>query len=123
MKLKQFFRTNSRAINTNLGVLGLVLHSSSLESVNSFGAQSSLGGTIFVWGAQAVIWGARLRNALLRGAGHDLQSLDYRSNALLLELDKTYPSMLNFSYLNPATCLFYDFSNKSIMMFLTCLML
>ena len=32
------------AVNTNLGVLGLDLHSSSPEPVNFFGAQSSLGG-------------------------------------------------------------------------------
>ena len=49
---KQFLLANSRAISTNLGVLGLDLHSSSPEPVNFFGAQSSLGG------AQAVIWGA-----------------------------------------------------------------
>ena len=40
-----------RAVNTNLGVFGLDLHSKSPEPVNFFGAQSSLGGdTIFVWG-------------------------------------------------------------------------
>ena len=49
----QFLLTNSRAVNTGLGILGLDLHSSSLEPVNFFVAQSSLGG------AQAVIWGAR----------------------------------------------------------------
>ena len=53
----QFLLTNSRGINTNWGILGLDLHSSNLEPVNFFGAQSSLGG------AQAVIWGARPRNA------------------------------------------------------------
>ena len=41
---KQFLLSNSRAVNTNLGVLGLHLHSSSPEPVNFFGAQSSLGG-------------------------------------------------------------------------------
>ena len=35
-----------------------------------------------------------------------------------LEPEKTSPRKLNFGYLNPATCLFYDFNNKSIMMFL-----
>ena len=38
----------------------------------------------------------------------NLQPLDYRSTALPLELDKTPPHMLNFDYLNPATCLLYD---------------
>ena len=36
--------TKMRAVNTNLGVLGLNLHSNSPEPVNFFGAQSSLGG-------------------------------------------------------------------------------
>ena len=48
---KHFLLANSRAVNTNLGVLRHDLHSNSLEPVNFFGAQSSL------WGAQAVIWG------------------------------------------------------------------
>ena len=53
-----------RAVNTNLGVLGLDSHSNSLEPVNFFGAQSSLGGAQFSFGgAQAVIRGARPRNA------------------------------------------------------------
>ena len=38
----------------------------------------------------------------------NLQPLDYRSTALPLELEKTPPHMLNFGYLNPATCLLYD---------------
>ena len=45
------------AVNTNLGVLvapSLLIFS---------GHSPRLGGTIFVWGAQAVIWGARSRNA------------------------------------------------------------
>ena len=54
---KQFLLTNSRAISTILQVSGLYLHSSSPKPINFFGAQSSLGG------AQAVIWGARPRNA------------------------------------------------------------
>ena len=45
----------------------------------------------------------------------NLQPLHYRSTALPLELEKTPPRMLNFGYLNPATCL-YDFNNKSIKM-------
>ena len=36
--------TKIRAVNTNLGVLGLDLHSNSPEPVNFFGAQSSLAG-------------------------------------------------------------------------------
>ena len=42
----------------------------------------------------------------------NLQPLDYRSTALPLELEKTPPRMLNFGYLNPATCLLYDCNNK-----------
>ena len=57
-----------RAVNTNLGVLGLDLHSNSPEPVNFFGAQSSLGrGRIFVWGSTAP-----------RGAG--LEEIQIRSN-------------------------------------------
>ena len=44
----------------------------------------------------------------------NLQPLDYRSTALPLELEKMPPRMLNFGYLNPATCLLYDCNNKSI---------
>ena len=44
----------------------------------------------------------------------NLQPLDYRSTALPLELEKTPSRMLNFGYLNPATCLLYDCNNKSI---------
>ena len=58
------FSTNSRAVNTNLGVLGLDLHSSSPESVNFFGAQSSLGGHNFrLGGLKQSFGGARSRNA------------------------------------------------------------
>ena len=53
----RFEFTKIAAVNTDLGVFGFHLHSSSPEPVNFFGAQSSLGGTIFVWGAHAVIWG------------------------------------------------------------------
>ena len=42
----------------------------------------------------------------------NLQPLDYRSTALPLELEKTPPRMLNFGYLNPATCLLYDCNNQ-----------
>ena len=47
----------------------------------------------------------------------NLQPLDYRSTALPLEQEKTPPRMLNFGYLNPATCLLYDCNNKSMKMF------
>ena len=47
---------NFRAVNNNLGVLAVDLHSNSPEPINFFGAQYSFGGT------QAVIWGARPRN-------------------------------------------------------------
>ena len=47
----------------------------------------------------------------------NLQPLDYRSTALPLELEKTPPRMLNFGYLNPASCLLYDCNDKSIKMF------
>ena len=61
---KQFLLANCSAVNTNLGVLGLNLHSSSPKPVNFFGAQSSLEGAQFSFGgAQAVIWGARPQNA------------------------------------------------------------
>ena len=43
-----------------------------------------------------------------------------KSTAVPLELEKTSPRMLNFGYLNPATCLLYDFNNKSIKMFDIC---
>ena len=42
---KQFLLAHSKAISTNLGALGLDLHSSSPEPVNLFGAQSSLAHT------------------------------------------------------------------------------
>ena len=46
-------------ITSILGVSGLELHFSGTEPVTFFGGQSLLGGTVLVWGAQAVIWGAR----------------------------------------------------------------
>ena len=50
--------TKMREVNTNLGVLGLDLHSKSPEPVNFFGAQSWLEGAQFSFGrAQAVISG------------------------------------------------------------------
>ena len=51
---KQFLLTNSGVITSNLGVSGLELHFSGTEPF--YGAQSSLGGTVLVWGVQAVIW-------------------------------------------------------------------
>ena len=39
-----------------------------------------------------------------------MHPLDWRSTALPLELEKTSPRIPNFGYLNPATCLFYDFN-------------
>ena len=42
--------TKIRAVNNNLGVLGLDLHSCSPKPVNFFGAQSSLGGAQFLFG-------------------------------------------------------------------------
>ena len=48
----------------------------------------------------------------------NLQPLDYRSTALPLELEKTPPRMLNFGYLNPATCLLYDCNNIIIIIFI-----
>ena len=44
--------TKIRAVDTNLGVLGLDLHFSSPESVNFFGAQFWLGGAQFYFGGQ-----------------------------------------------------------------------
>ena len=65
---KQFLLTNSGVITSILGVLGLELHFSDTDSITFFPAQFSLGGTILVWGAQAVIWETRPRNAP-RGVG------------------------------------------------------
>ena len=62
---KQFLLTNSRAISTNLGVLGLGFHSIIAPRLLIFQ------GTILAWGAQAVIGGARPRNAPT-GAGPTL---------------------------------------------------
>ena len=42
---------NSRAVNTNLGVLGLDLHSNSPEPLNFFG------GTVLAWVAQSLFGG------------------------------------------------------------------
>ena len=59
-----------RAVNTNLRVLGLDLHSNCPEPVNFFGAQSSLGEEKFSFGgAQAVIWGKHGPRMPPRGAG------------------------------------------------------
>ena len=60
---KQFLLASSTTVNTNLGVLGLDLHSSSPEHVNFFGAQFSLGGHNFrLGGCTSSHWGARPRN-------------------------------------------------------------
>ena len=59
---KQFLLPNFAVITSILGVSGLELHFSSTKPVTIFGVQSSLGGVQFSFGrAQAVIWGARLR--------------------------------------------------------------
>ena len=66
---KQFLLTNSEVITSVLGVSGLKLHSSGTEPVTFFWTQFSLGRVQFLFGgAQAVILGARPRNAP-RGAG------------------------------------------------------
>ena len=44
-------------------------------------------------------------------------ALDYRSTALPLELERMSPRMLNFGYLNPTTCFYYDVGNNLIVMF------
>ena len=49
----------------------------------------------------------------------NLQSLDFRSTALPIELERKCSRMLNFGYLNPATCTFYDVNNNLFVMFLT----
>ena len=62
---KTFLLANSRAVNTNLGVLGLDLHSSSPKPINFFGAQSSLEGAQFSFGGHKQSFGgARPRNVL-----------------------------------------------------------
>ena len=62
----QFLLTNSRAVNTGLGILGLDLHSSSLEPVNFFGAQSSLGGHKHSFGGHGQECPLPLRRAWLK---------------------------------------------------------
>ena len=47
------------------------------------------------------------------------QPLNFRFTALPLELENTFPCMLIFGYLNQATCLQYDFNNKSIKQLVT----
>ena len=47
----------------------------------------------------------------------NLQPFDYWSTALPHELEKTSPHILNFGYLNAATCLLHNFTNKSKMFF------
>ena len=61
---KQFLLASSKTVNTNLGVLGIDLHSSSPEPVNFFVAQFSLGEHYFRlgWHKQS-FGGARPQNA------------------------------------------------------------
>ena len=66
---RQFLLANSRAVYPNWVVLGLDLHSSTPETVNFFGSQSSLGGHNFhLGGHKQSFGGARPWNAP-RGAG------------------------------------------------------
>ena len=83
--------TKIRAVDTNLGVLGLDLHSSSPELFNFFGAQSSLGGAQFFGGGTSSHLGARSRNAP-RGAGPAAPSLwlRYWLPAIWQKIEKTY---------------------------------
>ena len=56
--------TKIQAVNTNLGVLGLDLHSNGPEPVNFFGAQPSLVGAQFLFGGHKQSFGgAQPRNA------------------------------------------------------------
>ena len=71
LRKKQFLLTNSRAVNTILGVFGLDLHSSSPEPVNFFGAQSSLGGGNFLLGGASSHLGGHGPGMHPRGAGLD----------------------------------------------------
>ena len=48
----------------------------------------------------------------------NLQPLDYRTTALPRELERVSTRMLNFGYLNPANCFYYDVDNNLIVMFL-----
>ena len=89
---KQFLLTNSGVITSILGVSDLELHFSGTELVTFFGVQSSLGGTVLVWGAKAVILGARPWNAP-RGVGpaasySNLSNCNYRIfvKEILLEM-------------------------------------
>ena len=52
--------TKIRAVNTNLGVLGLDLHFNSPKPVNFFGAQSSLGGAQFSFGGHKQSFGGSM---------------------------------------------------------------
>ena len=54
---------------------GFDLHSSSPEPVNFFGAQSSLGGTIFVWGGTSSHLVGHGPGMLPRGAGPELREV------------------------------------------------
>ena len=61
--------TKIRAVNTNLGILGLDLHFNSPEPVNFFGAQSSLGGAQFSFGGHKQSFGGVWPRNAPRGAG------------------------------------------------------
>ena len=66
--------------------LGLNLHFSSPEPVNFIGAQSSLGGgTIFDWGAQAVIWGGTAPESP-RGAGPAMMTIKVENDEIPLSI-------------------------------------
>ena len=83
LPIKQFLLTNSGVITSVLGVSGLELHSSGTEPKITFhGAQSSFGRRRHnsrLGGVQAVIWGARLRNAP-RGARPAYCQIDVSSS-------------------------------------------
>ena len=129
---KQFFLANFRAVNTNLEVLGLDLHSNSPKPVNFLGPQSSLGGHNFRLGGHKQLFGGkRPRNApLWRRAwattknkqcekvvfpqNSNLQPLEYRSTALPLKLEKTSPRVLSFGYLNVASFKSHKFQSNQI---------
>ena len=63
--------TKIRAVNTNLGVLGLDLHSNSPKPLNFFGAQSSLGGAQFSFGGHKQSFGGHGPGMSPSGAGPD----------------------------------------------------
>ena len=87
--------TKIRAVNTNLGVSGLDLHSNSPKPVNFFGAQPSLGrAQVSFGGAQALSWGghgpempphgAGPETCRLRSQGQGLQNVFSRTPSVIL---------------------------------------